>query len=109
MVGIGKSVAGTGRLQANPRHDVAGTDHIPILPVIGVHLENPTDALARPRPGVGYGASLVEGAAVDPEVGQLADVGIGHDLEGQSGEWLTVGSKSFHYVSATRVNRLDGW
>ena len=44
-----------------------------------------------PRAGVEDLVALGEGARVDPEEGELADVGVGHDLEREGRERLLVG------------------
>ena len=91
VVRVAQGVAGGGLLEAHRGHDVAGEDGVVVLAVVGVHLQDAADPL--------LAASLVElttvdalgqGARVDPQVGELADVGVGHDLEGQGGEGLGV-------------------
>ena len=80
------SVSPGGRRSCSPTRgrDVAGVDLVDLLALVGVHLHQPADALAL----AAWSAlsTLVAGldrAGVDAEEGQLADVGVGHDLERQ--------------------------
>ena len=88
---VAQGVAGRGVLQPHGGHDVAGEDGVFVLAVVGVHLQ---DAARRapcgPLVELTIGRPLGQGARVDAEVGELADVGVGHDLEGQRGEGLGV-------------------
>ena len=86
---VGQGVAGAGVLEADGGDDVAGEDGVPVLAVVGVHLEDAAEPLLLAGAHVEDLAALASGAAVDPEVGELA-VGVGHDLEGQGGEGLVV-------------------
>ena len=47
-------------------------------------------------------------ARVDAEVGELADVRVGHDLEGERGERGLVGRRPCRLLGALRVDALDG-
>ena len=53
-------------------------------------------------------AALLERAGVDPEVGELADVGVGHDLEGEGRERLVVGGLALELLVALEVHALGG-
>ncbi len=80
---VAQRVARGGVLQADHRDDVAGERGLHVLPVIGVHLQHPADALlAVLRRVLDVGAGP-EHARVHTEVGQPAHVRVGHDLEGQ--------------------------
>ena len=73
-----------------------------VLAVVGVHLEHAADPLlAVLRRVVDVGAGL-ERAGVDPEVGELADVGVAHDLEGQGRERLAVVGRPLELLDALR-------
>ena len=85
-VGVAQRVAGGGLLEADDGHDVAGEDGVLVLAVVGVHLEDAADALLAVLGRVEDGGALLELAAVDAEVGELADVGVAHDLEGEGRE-----------------------
>ena len=82
----GQRVAGRRRLEADAGRDLAGHDLLPLLAVVRVHLEDAADALGAARDRVEHAVAGLERAGVDAEVRQLADVRIGHDLEGQSRE-----------------------
>ena len=84
-------VAGAGVLEADAGGDVAGEDGVDVLAVVGVHLQDAADALLGARGRVDDLGALLERARVHPEVGELADVGVGHDLERQRRERLVVG------------------
>ena len=58
--------------------------------MVGVHHQQAPDALGAPGRGVEHAAARGELAGVDAEVGQLADVGVGHHLEAQGGEGSVV-------------------
>src|SRR5579864_7985551 len=90
VVLVGERVAGGRLLQPDGGGDVAGVDLGNLLAVVGMHLQDAADPLlgaARRVPDIGAG---LERAGVDPEEGQLADIGVGGDLEGEPGEGLPV-------------------
>ena len=89
-VGVGQRVAGGGELQSDGGHDVTGEDGLLVFPVVGVHLEDATHPLLAVLRRVRHGAAGRERPRVDPEVGELAHVGVAHDLEGEGGERLGV-------------------
>ena len=90
VVRIAQRVAGVGFLEADGGGDVAGVDRLDLLAVVGVHLEDAADPLLLALGGVEDVRAGVERARVDPEVGQLADVRVRRDLEGQGAERLAV-------------------
>ena len=65
-------------------------DLLPLLAVVRVHLEDAPDRSVLPVVVLST-LSPVNLARVDAEVGELADVGIAHDLEGECRERLVVG------------------
>jgi hypothetical protein len=79
-------VAGRRRLEADAGRDLAGHDLLPLLAVVRMHLQDAADALGAARGRVEDSVARLERAGVDAEVRQLADVRVGHDLEGQSRE-----------------------
>ena len=83
-------VPGGRRLEADGGGDVAGPDLLDVLAVVGVHLEDAADPLALPLGGVVDVGAALQGAAVDPEEGEVADEGVVGDLEGDRGERLVV-------------------
>ena len=86
VVGVAQGVAGGGLLEADGGHDVAGEHGVEVLAGVGVHLEDAADPLLAVLGRVDHARALGQGARVDPQVGELADVGVGHDLEGQGRE-----------------------
>ena len=80
---VADGLAGLDVLQAYRRGDLAGVDFVKLFPVVGVHLQQTPDPLPLFGIGVEDRLALFEGAGVNAEEGQFADVGIGHDLEGQ--------------------------
>ena len=90
MIRVAQGVAGEGVLESDRGGDVAGVDGLDLFAVIGVHLEDAADPLLLALGGVEHVRAGLERARVDPEVGQLADVRVGGDLEGQGAERLAV-------------------
>ncbi len=82
----GERVAGRRRLEADARGDLAGHDLVALLAVVRVHLEDAADALGAAGRRVEDAVARLERAGVDAEVRQLADVRVGHDLEGERRE-----------------------
>ena len=87
---IAQRVAGAGVLHADCRDDVAGADPLLFDLILGVHLQQAAHALLVAAPGVQHLIALGDLARIHPEVGQLADVVGGHDLEGEGAEGLVV-------------------
>ena len=88
---VGQGVAGEGVLEADGRGDVAGVDLVDLLAVVGVHLDDAPDALlACPWSALKTYEPALSVPRVDPEEGQLADEGVGGDLEGEGREGLVV-------------------
>ena len=46
-----------------------------------MHLQDPADAFFVASSGVEYLSTLFEAAAIDPEIHEFADVGVGHNFE----------------------------
>ena len=89
-VGGGERVAGDDLLDAHRGGDVAGVDLLDLLALVGVHHQDAPDALGAPAADVEHARARLEMAGVDAEVGELADVGVGGDLEGERRERLGV-------------------
>ncbi len=89
-VGGGERVAGDDLLDAHRRGDVAGVDLLDLLALVGVHHQDAPDALGAAAADVEHARAGLEFAGVDAEVGELADVGVGGDLEGERRERLGV-------------------
>jgi hypothetical protein len=103
----GDRVTGGGVLQPHERDDVAGHAGGVLLAVVGVHLQDAADPLLGVLGDVHDVGAGLEHARVDPGEGQGADVGVGHDLEGQRGEGLVVGGVALDVLARLRVRALD--
>src|SRR5262249_52764984 len=88
--------------------DVAGVDLLDLLALVGVHLEEPPDALLLPLDRVVDVRAGVHDARVDPQEGQRADVGVGHDLEGQRGEGRVVRRATLLLLARVRIGADHG-
>ncbi len=103
-----QGIAGTGVLEADARRDVAGEHGVDVLAAVGVHLQDAADALLVAVGGVHHRAALLQRAGVDAEVDELADVRVGHDLEGQRRERLVVGGLALELLVTLDVHALGG-
>ena len=104
--GRGQRVAGGGLLDADAGGDVARVDLLDLLAAVRVHHQDAPDALGAAGDGVEHAPAGLELAGVDAEVGELADVGVGHDLERERREGLVVGGLAHDRV-AVGVHALD--
>src|SRR6185437_4378880 len=86
VVLVADGVAGGDGLEADAGGDVAGPDLADLLALVGVHLQQAADALALLLGGVPDGGAGFQPAAVDADEGELADEGVGHDLEDEAAE-----------------------
>ena len=105
---VAQGIAGGGVLQADSRSDIARIDGLDILTVVGVHLQDAADTLVLILDRVVDGGAGVQRAGVDTEEAQLADIGVGHDLERQGGERLFVGRDTRLFLAGLGVGALDG-
>ena len=78
LVLVAERVAGAGVLEPDGRGDVAREHFLDLVPLVGVHLQEPADALPLVLGGVVDVAARLERARVHPEEGQPADVRVGH-------------------------------
>ena len=90
VVLVGQGVPRPGVLEADGGGDVAGQHFLDLLPLVGVHLEQPPDPLALVLGAVVHVAARLQHARVHPEEGQPAHVGVGRHLERQRRERLVV-------------------
>ena len=107
LVGGRERVAGGHLLDADGGGDVAGVDLGDLLALVGVHHQDAADALGATGGDVEDPRAGLELARVGPEVGELADVGVGHDLERQRRERLVVGGVAHGRLAAV-VRALPG-
>ncbi len=83
---VADGVAGGDVLQADAGADVAGQNFSNLLALVGVHPQQAADALASLLVRVINGVSALQLAGINADEGQLADEGVGHDLEDQGRE-----------------------
>src|SRR3954464_854352 len=84
----GERVARRRVLEADARGDLPRADLLALLAVIRVHLEDAADPLGLAGRRVEDAVAGLDLTGVDAEVRQLADVRVGHDLEGERRERL---------------------
>src|SRR6201996_5623220 len=89
-VGGGQRVTGGGFFEADAGADVARVGLLDLLARVRVHHQQAADALGAPGFDVEHATAGLQFAGVDAEVGQFADVGVGHDLEGERRERAAV-------------------
>ena len=87
---IAQRVAGGHVLQAHAGGDVAGADFLDFFALVGVHLQDPADALLLASDRVVDRVARLQDARIHAHEGQLADERVGHDLERQRRELLVV-------------------
>ena len=87
---VAQRLAGRHVLQADAGGDVAGQDFLDLFALVGVHLQDPADALLLAADRVVDRVARLQHARVDAHERQLADVRVGHQLERQRGELLVV-------------------
>ena len=97
-------VAGRRLLEADAGRDLAGADLLALLAVVRVHLEDAPDPLGLARRRVEDAVAGLDLAGVDAEVRQLADVRVGHDLEGERRERLVERRPARELVLGARVD-----
>ena len=93
-------------LDADAGGDVAGVDLLDVLAVVGVHHQDAADPLGPAGRDVEHTRACLETARVDAEVGELADVGVGHDLEGERRERLVVVGLAHRRAGLLALDRL---
>src|SRR3954466_1190233 len=91
---VAQGVSGAGVLQPHDGHDLAGADRRDLLTLVGVHLVDLADPLLAAVDRVDHGRAGLELAGVDTDVDQLAEVRVGRDLVGETGEGLVVGRQA---------------
>ena len=109
MRDVAEGVAGSCRLQADHRDDVAGVDRFTVLSVVCVHLEDPADALLTVPARVEHRGALHEGPGVDPQVRELADKRVAHDLERQGGERFVIARLPLDLLAGPGLDSHCGW
>src|SRR5829696_912171 len=110
-----EGVSRRGLLEADAGDDVPRVAFLDLLAMVRVHHQQAADPLGAAGRGVEHAAAGGELAGVDAEVGQLADVGIGHHLEGEGGEGSAVVRRALGLGGSPvlallgRLEPIDGW
>ena len=107
VIRIAQGVAGEGFLQAHSRGDVAGIYDIHFFAVIGMHLKDAADPLLLALGPVQNVRACLQVARIDPEVGELSNVRICGDLEGQGAERRAVVNYLENLGMGNRLNADD--
>ena len=107
MLLVAQGVPRRGVLQPDGGGDITGVHGVDLFPVVGVHLQDPADPFPLALGGVEHIGAGIEGAGIDAEEGQLPDIGVGHDLEGQRRKGLVVAGFPVS-LRAVRKLSLDG-
>ena len=108
VVGVAQRVAGGGVLEAGESHDVAGARLFDVFAMIGMHQQHAADALAVILDRIQHHRARHQHARIDAHEGERADEGIGHDLEGESGEGLVVGGLADDDFLGSHLHAIDG-
>src|SRR5580692_6191476 len=90
MIFIADRIARADALQSDCRANVARQNLANLFAFVGVHLQQPTDALTPSSPRVQDGIPGLKLPGIDADKRQLADKRISHDLERQSRKRLLV-------------------
>ena len=90
LADVAQRLAGRNVLQAYRSRDITGAHFLDFLALVGVHLQEPADALLLAAHRVVDGIARVQHAGVHADERELADVGVGHDLERETREGLVV-------------------
>src|SRR3954453_5908275 len=107
LVRSGQRVAGDDLLDADGGGDVARVDLVELLAVVGVHHQDAPDALGLAGGDVEDPRAGAELAGVGAEVGELADEGVGGDLEGERREGLLVRRRARGLLRLVRAAHGD--
>ncbi len=87
---VTQGLAGGGVLEAHDRADHTSPNALDLLALIGVHLVDLADALLLALGGVEHLVASMENAGVDAHKGQLAQVRVRGNLEGQNRQRLVI-------------------
>src|SRR5512139_3574435 len=88
---ITQRIARSHILQTHGRSDVTCADFLDFFALVGVHLQDATDALLAALDRVVNRVARIHHARIDAEENQLAHIGIGCDLERQGREFFFIG------------------
>ena len=101
---VAHGVADPAVLDGHGGGDVAGVDLLDLLALVGVHAQDAADALGVAVVAEHHGVADLKGAGVDAEEGQLADEGVGLDLEHQRRERVLVVGLALHGLPRSKMS-----
>ena len=104
---VADRVAGRNGLQPDGGGDIAGHDFLDFFALVGVHAQQPPDALLAALGDVEYRLARSQPARIHAEKRQLADKRVGHDLEDQRRERLFIGGVALQTTFSLIVD-VDG-
>jgi hypothetical protein len=107
---IAEGIAGGGVFYTDRSGNISGVAGLQILAVIRVHLKDSSEALAFLTVRVVDACAGIDRSRIDAEEAQLADKGVGCDLESQSSEGLVVGGfplELFARLGIDAINRRN--
>ena len=103
---VAQRVAGVDALQSDARANVAGIHFFNFFALVGMHLQQTADALARALAGVVNVAAGFQDAGINADVGHVSDERVGHNFKSQRGKRLIIrGAAQFHFI----VFRIDAF
>src|SRR6266851_3087078 len=87
---VAERVAGIHALQAHTGANIAGVNGVDFLALVGVHLQQAADALARAFSRIHHVASGFQHARINANIRHVSDERVGHNLERQRRKRLIV-------------------
>ncbi len=85
-----QSISGRGTLQTDGRNNVTRIGNVDFFPFVGMHLEQPPDALSRSLCHIEHRRSSLQHSGIDTEKYHLPRKWVGHELEGKRRKRLAV-------------------
>ncbi len=104
---ITQRITGGGVLQANHSGDIAGINLLNVLTVIGVHLNNTSNALFLPLGGVQNRRSGAYMSGIHADRRRTAHIGVSRNLERQCGERSIVIGMTLVLLISVRIDALN--
>ncbi len=96
---IRQGIAGGGVLEPHQSHDVPGIGLIDLFPLVGVHLQEPPDALLDALGGVQHAGPGYHHPGINSQKGQMPDEGVAQQLEGQGRQRRRIRAGTLHHVA----------
>jgi len=107
MLGVAQGITGGGVLQAHGTGNITGIAGLNVFAVVRMHLQNSAHALIVFLHRVIDAGAGIHSTGVHTEEAQLAYIGVGHDLESESGKWRVIAGRSGLLFLGVRVYTLD--